>query len=177
VGCTALLIASKYEEIYVPALKDFVYIGDKAYVKEQIIAMEGIILNTLAFNFTVPSPLRFSERFLKITKADDITTKFAYYLMELTLQNYDFLNYLPSVIAASAVYLARLALKQTPWPEELQYESEYSEGDLKSCVSLLYGIASQDVVLIKYKAVRKKYSTKKMEEVNKIIPAKPHFIH
>jgi len=33
VGVTALLIASKYEEIYPPELKDFVYITDKAYSK------------------------------------------------------------------------------------------------------------------------------------------------
>lgn len=33
VGVTALLIASKYEEIYPPELKDFVYITDRAYSK------------------------------------------------------------------------------------------------------------------------------------------------
>lgn len=31
VGVTAMLIASKYEEIYAPEVKDFVYITDKAY--------------------------------------------------------------------------------------------------------------------------------------------------
>lgn len=33
VGVTALLIASKYEEIYPPEMKDFVYITDRAYSK------------------------------------------------------------------------------------------------------------------------------------------------
>jgi G2/mitotic-specific cyclin-B, other len=33
VGVTALFIASKYEEIYPPELKDFVYITDGAYKK------------------------------------------------------------------------------------------------------------------------------------------------
>ena len=33
VGVTALLIASKYEEIYPPEVKDFVYITDRAYSK------------------------------------------------------------------------------------------------------------------------------------------------
>lgn len=33
VGVTALFIASKYEEIYPPELKDFVYITDGAYSK------------------------------------------------------------------------------------------------------------------------------------------------
>lgn len=33
VGVTAMLIASKYEEIYAPEVQDFVYITDKAYSK------------------------------------------------------------------------------------------------------------------------------------------------
>jgi cyclin B len=33
VGVTAMFIASKYEEIYAPEVKDFVYITDYAYSK------------------------------------------------------------------------------------------------------------------------------------------------
>lgn len=37
IGVTSMLIASKYEEIYAPEVKDFVYITDKAYLKEEIL--------------------------------------------------------------------------------------------------------------------------------------------
>lgn len=37
VGVTALLIATKYEEIYPPTIKDLVYITDNAYSKEEIL--------------------------------------------------------------------------------------------------------------------------------------------
>jgi cyclin B len=37
VGITSLFIACKYEEIYAPDLKDFVYICDNAYTKEEIL--------------------------------------------------------------------------------------------------------------------------------------------
>ena len=40
IGVTAMLIASKYEEIYAPEVKDFVYITDKAYSKDQILQLE-----------------------------------------------------------------------------------------------------------------------------------------
>jgi cyclin B len=33
VGVTCMFIATKYEEIYPPDLKDFVYVTDKAYTK------------------------------------------------------------------------------------------------------------------------------------------------
>eukprot|EP00954_Amorphochlora_amoebiformis_P029387 1393095-Amorphochlora_amoeboformis.AAC.1 len=37
VGCTAMLIASKYEEIFAPEVRDFEYISDRAYNREQIL--------------------------------------------------------------------------------------------------------------------------------------------
>lgn len=40
IGVTSMLISSKYEEIYAPEVRDFVYITDKAYTKEEILAME-----------------------------------------------------------------------------------------------------------------------------------------
>jgi len=44
VGVGALFIACKYEEIYPPDLKDFVYITDNAYSKSDVLEMEGLIL-------------------------------------------------------------------------------------------------------------------------------------
>ncbi len=50
VGVTAMLIACKYEEIYPPIVKDFVYITDNAYSKEEILEMERRMLQTLDFD-------------------------------------------------------------------------------------------------------------------------------
>lgn len=50
VGVTAMLVACKYEEIYPPIVKDFVYITDNAYTKEEILVMERKMLQTLDFN-------------------------------------------------------------------------------------------------------------------------------
>jgi cyclin B len=55
VGVTCMLIASKYEEIYAPEVRDFVYITDKAYSKEEILKMETVILTKLKFNVNYPS--------------------------------------------------------------------------------------------------------------------------
>jgi G2/mitotic-specific cyclin-B, other len=65
VGVTAMLIASKYEEIWAPEVRDFVYISDRAYNRDQILQMEKIMLNSLGFNLTVPTPYPFLNRFLK----------------------------------------------------------------------------------------------------------------
>jgi hypothetical protein len=113
VGVTAMLIASKYEEIWAPEVRghtihractwgvvlqrslsfttletrrdrcrtplrrpspapthtkvrDFVYISDKAYTREQILECEKLVLNTLKFNLTLPTCYNFLARFLKV---------------------------------------------------------------------------------------------------------------
>lgn len=68
-----MLVASKYEEIWAPEVKDFVYISDEAYSREQILEMEKIMLNTLRFNLTIPTPFTFLSRFLKAAGASKDT--------------------------------------------------------------------------------------------------------
>jgi len=54
VGVTAMLVASKYEEMYAPEVADFVYITDHAYTKQDVRDMEQDILRTLDFSFGRP---------------------------------------------------------------------------------------------------------------------------
>ena len=55
VGVTAMFIAYKYEEIYPPELKDFVYITDGTYVKSDVLKMENKMLASLNFDVTFPT--------------------------------------------------------------------------------------------------------------------------
>lgn len=172
VGCTAMLMASKYEEIYAPEVCDFVYISDRAYNREQILAMESIMLNTLGFHLTVPSALRFGERFCKVSEASPRQSNLVYYLMELTCQEYKFLQYLPSLIASAAVYLARTMMHESVlWTPTLESHTTYTEDDLEACVMALWELASRQPT--KYRAVRKKYANRKFDEVANIPVVKP----
>jgi cyclin B len=58
-GVTALLIATKYEEIYPPDLKDLLSVSENKFAREEVLKMENHILSTLEFNFFAPSSLRF----------------------------------------------------------------------------------------------------------------------
>ena len=106
VGVTALLVACKYEEIYPPEVKDCVYITDRAYTRQQVLDMEKDIVKKLEFKFTVPTGYPFLQRFLHIAKANETVSHLASYYMERMLQEYNFLRYRPSLIAAAAVCLA-----------------------------------------------------------------------
>ena len=101
-----MLIACKYEEIYAPEVKDFVYVTDKAYTREEVLEMEGKVLGSLMFNLTTPSSLRFLDRYSKLTGVDDRTYMMARYIIELAMVDYRMLKFTPSMLACGALYLA-----------------------------------------------------------------------
>ena len=50
VGIVCLFLASKFEEIYYPKMKQFVYICDNAYSREEILLKEQEVLEVLEYN-------------------------------------------------------------------------------------------------------------------------------
>ena len=66
-GVTALLISTKYEEIYPPELKDLLNVSENKFSRAEVLKMETKILSSLEFNFMYPSSLRFLERYRKIS--------------------------------------------------------------------------------------------------------------
>ena len=166
VGVAALLIASKYEEIYPPELRDLVYITDKAYNKQEILEMESQIVNTLSYNFTVPTIHSFLCRYLKAAHADRTMVQFACYIAERGLQEYSMVKYLPSTIAACAVYAARTSLRRHPWSPTLVKYTKLDEADLRSCVEDMNLFLNNSECA--QQAVFRKYASPKFGVVSKL---------
>jgi cyclin B len=165
VGVTAMLIASKYEEIYAPECNDFVYISDGAYTKQQILKMEQTLLNTLNFNITHPSSLHFLRRYSKAAGSDYTLHTLCKYLIELMLIDVKLLKYPPSLIAAGSVYLGRAMTQRTPlWTPTLEHYSTYAEQQVRGCAMEMNDLLkkSQKSSL---KAIRKKYAMPKFGQV------------
>lgn len=132
VGVTALLVSAKYEEMYVPELRDLTYICDGAYTEAKILRMEEKILKTLNYNVTVPTPHTFLIRFLKAAHADKLMAQLACFLLDGTLLSLETLtcNWRPSQLAAAAILLARRQLGRHNWSPTLVAYSRYREEDV-----------------------------------------------
>ncbi|XP_074249944.1 G2/mitotic-specific cyclin-B2 isoform X2 [Saimiri boliviensis] len=130
VGITALLLASKYEEMFSPNIEDFVYITDNAYTSSQIREMETLILKELKFELGRPLPLHFLRRASKAGEVDVEQHTLAKYLMELTLIDYDMVHYHPSKVAAAASCLSQKVLGQGKWNLKQQYYTGYTENEV-----------------------------------------------
>jgi len=165
VGCATMLLAAKYEEVYAPEIRDFLHLSGDAYTRQEMVAMESVILNTLEFNLTVPSPHRFVVRFIKVGSLSEQETHAAHYLLEITLQEYRMLQYLPSMQAAASVYLScKISSNSFVWSRTLEAETGYTEEQMKDCLRDLYAILTQNKA--KYNAVRIKYASARFLRVS-----------
>eukprot|EP00947_MAST-08B_sp_MAST-8B-sp1_P004122 g4122.t1 len=164
VGVTALLLASKYEEIYPPEIRELVYITDKAYTRAQILKMESVMLNVLKFKMTVPTVHMFLPRYVKAAQltSDSKTAMVARYFAEKTLQEYSFLKYLPSTIAAASVSLALRVSQQPEWTPTLQHYTRYQEATIQPCMADIVNLIKKSTTA-SLQAVRKKYTSSKFQ--------------
>ncbi|KAF3781120.1 Cyclin-B2-2 [Nymphaea thermarum] len=169
VGITGMLLACKYEEVYVPALEDFVIISDRAYTREDVLKMEKSMLNTLQFNVSNPTPFVFMRRFLKAVECDKKLEMVAFYLVELCLVDYRMLKFPPSLLASAAIYAGRRLLKLSPqWNKIVNIHSTYSEEQLQECAELM-GEIHQNAGVGKLTSVYRKYSISKYDCVAKLM--------
>jgi len=199
VGTASMYIASKYEEISPPDVSEFVYITDDTYTKKQVLRMEHLLLKVLDFRMNTPTIncfLMHYLRFLKLNTSSSNTTStspltaqqqelhsrvenLARYLAELTLIDSDtFLSYLPSQVAASAIYLS-LHTFNKQWTkqiaEQLGYNFDLSE--LKACITDMHK-CMQQAAHHPQQAIQEKYKQAKYDYVSLIEPprALPQFI-
>ncbi|XP_076889955.1 cyclin-A2-2-like [Bidens hawaiensis] len=177
-GITCMLLASKYEEICAPHVEDFCLITDSTYTRADVLEMEHQILDALSFQLSVPTAKKFLRRFLLAAqssyKAPIIELEFlANYLTELTQTEYGFLKFLPSLIAASAVYLAKWTLDQDedPWNATLEHYTSYKAAELKVAVEALQDLQLNNASPLH--AIRQKYKQQKYKSVATLTSKKP----
>ena len=115
VGITALLLASKYEEIICPSIQSFLYMTDGGYTDDEMLRAERYILQMIGFDFSYPNPINFLRRISKADAYDIQSRTVAKYFMEMTCVERQFLAFPPSIIAGAAAWLARKMLDRGPW--------------------------------------------------------------
>jgi len=172
VGVSAMLIAAKYEEIYAPEVKDFVYITDRAYNEKDILKMEIRILATLQFDLGRPLPLHFLRRASKAGGVEAATHTLAKYIVELSLGVYNLADAVPSKISAAALALAIRLIEpgssiDSVWSPSLQHYTKYNMDQLFPVVTKLAEVLFL-APTAKLATVYQKFSNKKFMKISRI---------
>ncbi|XP_037489677.1 cyclin-B1-1-like [Triticum dicoccoides] len=135
--------------------------------REQILGTEMAILNTLEWNLSVPTHYVFLSSFARASssshpKNDEEMENMVFFFAELALLQYALVLSKPSMVAAAAVYAARLTLKRTPlWTETLKHHTGFTESQLMDSVKILV-TAHSAAPASKLKVVYEKYSSEKL---------------
>nr|CAH7750454.1 unnamed protein product [Callosobruchus chinensis] len=162
VGTAALLIASKYEEMYLPSLSDFEYICDGAFSSKQILQTEIDILKRLDFNLGYPPAIQFLKRYSKVIRAKAEHYTMSKYFLELALLEHTMSSVKPSLLAAAACCLAKGVIDEIMelpkiWTPAMVHYTTYQYKDFRSAMIELAGIVAK-VDASSFTQIKKKYS-------------------
>lgn len=174
-GVSCIMISAKYYgrgSVRAPPrqVESFCYITDYTYSRNELLEMESCVLNYLKFELTTPTANCFLSRFVPQGKREEevlshlLFESLASYLCELSLLDYAMLRYAPSLVAASAVFLARYVLhpsRKPSWSSTLEHYTRYRAQHLEACVKNLLRICHESPSGDNVVAVRKKYSKAK----------------
>lgn len=136
IGITCMMVASKYEDIYPPFIKDFIYVTDQAYSKEQVIDMEVSILETLGFDLTFTTSLRFLERYIILAECDSRIMAMSKYILELSLVEVRLNKWNQSLIASAAIFVSKKIMvvqEGRPWTAFMSQQTQLTEKDVREC--------------------------------------------
>jgi len=172
VGVSSMLIACKYEEMYVPEVNDFVFITDQAYDTKTILSKELEILKALSFNIGKPIALNFLRRNSKAGYVGVRHHTLAKYILEESLTNYTLASVKPSEKAAAALLISLKILDPTVelhelWSPNLTFYSGYALADLTVAASALSKCLLQ-APNSKYTAAYDKYNCASKSHVSRL---------
>merc|ERR1711955_92438 len=170
VGVAAMFLVSKIEEVYAPAISDFVYITDNAYTEAEIRQMEFRIIRALDFDLCQPISLNFLRRYSKAGEVDVLQHSLAKYTLEVCLLDYNLVSSSGSLLAASSLCLSLLLLDpaqsvETVWNQTLSFYSGYTSEQVLEVVPKLATNMAKMHRSTKLQAIRNKYKSGKFMKV------------
>jgi len=167
-GVACLNLAAKYAEDRgkSPLVEDLAEITDRAYTSQEILQMEKDVLDCLDFELSLPTAHAFLTRFLRCGPSGKQERALAQYISELSLMDLNMVKYKSSVIAAGALCLTRLLLRQQDgdtknedplWDRNLEYHTKLTLPELHECVQDMHRHHSK-MQHMKLRALYEKYS-------------------
>ena len=170
VGICGIMIAAKYEEIYIPNVSEFVIISANAYTIDELLRMERVMLNVIDFNMgviTIPILLSCYNKYMDL----NTNVKFlSEYICEVSILELDYVKYTPSTIIKSSLILSIIIDKISSYTSpQNKYKLNFTNyNDLSDCITFLYTCAISQTNA-KLTAIRKKYCSFRRNEVAKLV--------
>ena len=133
VGCSCLLIASKFEEVHGVSVNDLCCVSDHIYNREQIIDMESLILADIGWDLCQPTAYEWLEMWLCAIEPEEALNTFSpssedeedsevclgcRALLDCSLMEIDALKYAPSILARGCLNAGQMIVGKRIEPEK-----------------------------------------------------------
>lgn len=176
-GATAILVASKMQDIFPPTIKDIIFVTDESYNDEQVRRMEKIMLKVIDFQLNDPLIDSFAEFFIYFAhdSLDQFARHLMWYLLELCTLEFNFVCFLPSRIAAAAFLLVSIyqqlllnegKITDKIWSDEMVKRTNIMREELSEPAFEL--IKCHQKESSQTQSIRKKYASSKRCKVSSI---------
>ncbi|XP_003572699.1 cyclin-F2-2 [Brachypodium distachyon] len=148
-GATAVFTAAKYEDQSTQHKLNTAEIARYCGLEtsEEVRETERDMMKALGFQISGPTAYTFVGHFTRYFsqgKEELRVQRLAHRIADQSLLSHVCVGFLPSVVASSAIFLARFALNPSgvlPWNAELQELTGYDSLDLSSCVQIMYSFS------------------------------------
>ena len=133
VAISSYLIASKYEDIYPPYIDELSQICNFIYTNDDIIRKEYEILSGLNFDILYNSSYKFLTFLHSIADKENMQLFYlAQFILELSLENIEILEYSQSKRACAALFLAKKIMQINRSWNDLRFYYDYNENEIKT---------------------------------------------
>lgn len=156
VGVAAMFVATKFEEIDPPDVRDFVHVS-QGCTREDIFEMEVAMLNILGFGLCCPTAPHFVERYQYADRCTEVHKHLMQYVLELSLLDVRMTKYTPSHQATAAALVSGSMLQLRPvWQPDVARQAEIAELSVRRCAREMCDLI-QAAERSPYQSVRDKF--------------------
>jgi hypothetical protein len=137
VGCAALGLASKIEDIYPGQSKDLVQLSERAFTQSELFAAEIQTINAIQFDQTFATPLFLLTQCMQIRDQTKQSLLLGPHVLDICHTHEAFFGAASPLVAATAALVARGLTGDSGWSEKLAGYTMYSMADLAPYVAVV----------------------------------------
>ena len=170
VGISSYLIASKYEDIYPPYVDELSQICNFIYTTDDILKKEYEILVGLNFDILYNSSYKYLSFFHSVTEHENLKLFFlAQFILELSLENIEILEYSQSKRALASLLTAKKILQIKRSWNDLRIYYDYDENEIKKVQKKLIVLLNKVIKSKTKNGVFEKFESSRYKSVSSLL--------
>jgi cyclin B len=170
IAIASYFIASKYEDIYPPYLDELSQICNYVYSNDDIIRKEYEILVGLNFDILYNSSYKYLTFLHSVSDKDNLKLLYlAQFILEISLDNIDILEYSQSKRALAALLIAKKILQIKKSWNNLRLFYNYDESEIKNVQKKMIVLLNKVIKSKTKNAIYEKFESSKYKSVSSLL--------